>query len=171
MLAGSGPSRPSNQGSGERQGSGARPPRTAVRLRAQARENGTPYLDPPSFLYSLEVQRSRITEAAIPAERSQAAFLLNGNPGDGVWPSDTLSQIAIDRLKACDYPRPYRLLTYEQGGHMSIAFPYYPTTMRQFYLPTISIWEGLGGTAAGAARAAEDSWPKVVELLQQELGG
>ncbi|OPX76328.1 MAG: hypothetical protein A4E44_00752 [Methanosaeta sp. PtaB.Bin018] len=141
------------------------------RLFLEAQRNGTPYLDAPSFLYSLEMQRSRIDEATIPVENSKAAFLLIGNPGDGVWPSDMLSQISIDRLRAHDHPRQYQLLSYDQGGHMLIPYPYYPTTMRQFYLPTVDVWEGLGGTAEGAARAAEDSWPRVVEFLKRELEG
>jgi acetyl esterase/lipase len=139
------------------------------RLFLEAQRNGTPYLDAPSFIYSLEMQRDRIPEATIPVENSQAAFLLIGNPGDGVWPSDILSQIAIDRLRAQDHPRSYQLLSYDQGGHMLVPYPYYPTTMRQFYLPTVNIWEGLGGTAEGAAKAAEDSWPRVVEFLKREL--
>lgn len=52
---------------------------------------------------------------------------------------------------------------------MLITYPYYPTTMRQFYLPTVNVWEGLGGTAEGAARAAGDSWPRVIEFLRREL--
>ncbi len=139
------------------------------RLFLEAQRNGTPYLDAPSFLYSLEMQRSSIDEATIPVENSKAAFLLIGNPGDGVWPSDMLSQVAIDRLRAHDHQRPYQLLSYDQGGHMLIPYPYYPTTMRQFYLPTVNVWEGLGGTAEGAAKAASDSWPKVFSFLQRQL--
>ncbi len=135
----------------------------------EAQKNGTPYLDAPSFLYSLEMQRSRVGEATIHVEDSQAAFLLIGNPGDGVWPSDMLSQIVIDRLRSHNHSRTYQLLSYDQGGHMLITYPYYPTTMRQFYLPTVNVWEGLGGTAEGAARAAEDSWPRVIEFLKREL--
>ncbi len=52
---------------------------------------------------------------------------------------------------------------------MLIPYPYYPTTLRPFYLPTLKVWEGLGRTAFGAAKAAEDSWPKVVEFVQREL--
>ncbi len=135
----------------------------------QAQQTGTAYLNAPSFLHSLEVQRSRIPEATIHAERSQAAFLLIGNPGDGVWPSDVLSRITVDRLHTHAHPRPARVLSYEEGGHMLIPYPYYPTTLRQFYLPTLKVWKGLGGTAVGAAKAAEDSWPKVIEFLQREL--
>jgi len=104
-------------------------------------------------------------------ERSQAAFLLIGNPGDGVRPSQALSQVAIDQLKAHDHPRAYQLISYDDGGHMLIPYPFFTTTMRQFYLPTVNVWEGLGGTAEGAARAAEDSWPKVMDFLRDELGG
>ncbi len=139
------------------------------RLFHEAQKKGTPYLDAPSFEYSLEQQSSLVESATIPVERSQAAFLLIGNPGDGVWPSDRLSRIAIDRLEAHGHPRDYRLLSYEDGGHMLITYPFFPTTMRQFYLPTVKVWEGLGGTAEGAAKAAADSWPRVVEFLRSEL--
>jgi hypothetical protein len=115
------------------------------------------------------MQKSQIKEASIPVENSQAAFLLIGNKGDGVWPSDILSQIAIDRLRAYNHPKPYQLLSYENGGHMLITTPYYPTTLRQFYLPTVDVWEGLGGTPDAAAKAAEDSWPKVIDFLMGEL--
>lgn len=135
----------------------------------EAQQKGTPYLDAPSFLYSLGRQQERIEAATIQVERSKAAFLLIGNPGDGVWPSDLLSRTAVDRLRTHRHPRTYELLTYDDGGHMLIPYPYYPTTLRQFYLPTIRIWEGLGGTAVGAARAAGDSWPKVVGFLRREL--
>jgi hypothetical protein len=54
---------------------------------------------------------------------------------------------------------------------MLVPYPYYPTTMRKFYLPTLGIWEGLGGTAKAAAKAAGDSWPRVVAFLQRELHG
>ncbi len=136
----------------------------------EAQRNGAPYIDAPAFEYSLEQQKSLIAEATIPAERSQAAFLLIRNPGDGVWPSFKLSQVTMERLKAHAYDRDFELLSYEKGGHILIPFPFYPTTMRQFWLPTVKIWEGLGGTAEGAARAAGDSWPKVVDFLRRELG-
>lgn len=100
-------------------------------------------------------------------ERSQAAFLRTGNPGDGVWPSQRLSQTAIDRLETYHLPHAHELLSYEDGGHMLIAYPYSPISMRQFYLPTAQAWECLGGTA----EAAEGSWPPVVEFLRDELGG
>lgn len=115
------------------------------------------------------MQQSQIPEATIPVENSKAAFLLIGNPQDGVWPSDILSKYTIDRLREHNYPRSYELLSYNNGGHMLIPYPYYPTTVREFYLPTIKVWEGLGGTARDAAKAAEDSWPKVIEFLYREL--
>ena len=141
------------------------------RLFLEAQAKGTTYFTEPSFLYSIKMQESRIQEATIPVENSKAAFLLIGNPHDGVWPSQMLSKIAIDRLKAHNHPRSFEILSYDQGGHMLISYPYYPTTMRKFYLPTIKVWEGLGGTAEAAARAAADSWPKVIEFLHRELQG
>jgi len=139
------------------------------RIFLEAQKNGTPYLNAPLFTYSLEMQRSRIDNATIPVENSSAAFLLIGNPGDGVWPSDVLSQIAIDRLRAHNYTRTYQLLCYDQGGHILVPYPYYPTTVREFYLPNINATEGLGGTAEGAANAANDSWPKMIDFLKKEL--
>jgi len=139
------------------------------RLFQEAKEKGTPYFDAPTFAYSLKVQQDRVAEATIPVEKSRAAFLLIGNPGDGVWPSDVLSRISIERLKTHNHPRHYELLAYENGGHMLVPYPYYPTTLRQFYLPTVGVWEGLGGTPVGAALAAADSWPKVIDFLRREL--
>ena len=135
----------------------------------EAQKNGTVYFNAPSFLYSLKMQQSQIPEATIPVENSKAAFLLIGNPQDGVWPSDVLSKMTIDRLQENNYPHPYELLSYNNGGHMLIPYPYYPTTMRKFYLPTVKVWEGLGGTAKDAAKAAENSWPKVIDFLYREL--
>ncbi len=136
----------------------------------EAKRTGQPYFDAPSFDHSLQMQSDRVSEATIPAERSQAAFLLIGNPGDGVRPSRDLSQITVDRLQAHGHAGPFRFLAYEDGGHMLIPYPFYPTTMRQFYHPTVGVWEGLGSTAEGAARAAEDSWPQVLEFIHTELG-
>jgi len=132
------------------------------------RKQGT-FFNAPIFEYSLQKQESRIEEATIPAEKSKAAFLLIGNPDDGVWPSHRLSQLIIKRLKMKNYPRPFNLLSYSEGGHMLIPYPYYPTTLRKFYLPTVGVWEGLGGSAKGAARAAEDSWAKVIDFIRTEL--
>jgi len=140
------------------------------RLFIEAKAEGATYFTEPSFLHSLELQQTRIQAATIPVENSMAAFLLIGNPPDGVWHSQILSKIAIDRLKAHDHPRSFEILSYDQGGHMLIPYPYYPTTMRKFYLPTLEVWEGLGGTAEAAARAASDSWPKVIEFLNREVG-
>jgi len=132
------------------------------------KKQGT-FFNAPSFEYSLKKQESYIEEATIPAENSKAAFLLIGNPDDGVWPSHKLSRLIIDRLKMKKYSRPFNLLSYSDGGHMLITFPYYPTTLRKFYLPTVGVWEGLGGSAKGAARAAEDSWAKVIDFIRTEL--
>ncbi|NLI07016.1 MAG: acyl-CoA thioester hydrolase [Thermotogaceae bacterium] len=141
----------------------------SLRRFKEAQDNGTPYLGSSSFLYSLKMQSDSLEAATIQVEKSKAAFLLIGNPGDGVWPSDILSKVTIDRLQANNHSRYYELLSYDNGGHMLITYPYYPTTMRQFYLPTISVWEGLGGTAEDAARAARDSWEKVIDFLHREL--
>lgn len=54
---------------------------------------------------------------------------------------------------------------------MLISYPFHPITIRRFYLPTVNIWEGLGGTAEGAAKAAGDSSPKVLESLGSERCG
>lgn len=134
-----------------------------------AQKKGTEYSATPLFLNSLKMQENKISEAAIPVEKSRAAFLLIGSEEDGIWPSQMLSQISIDRLHANKYPRYFELLSYKEAGHMLTPFPYYPTTLRKYYLPAIKVWIGPGGTAKGAANAASDSWPKVVKFLHREL--
>lgn len=140
-------------------------PEEQKRLFLDAQKKGVPYLNRPSFEYSLKMQVSKIDGATIGVEKTKAAFLLIGNPDDGVWPSEKLSKMVINRLKSNNYKRPFKLLSYKNGGHMLIPYPYYPMTLRKFYLPTVKEWEGLGGTAYGAAKAAEDSWPKVTEFI------
>ncbi len=135
----------------------------------EAQQKGEPYYSREMYQFSLAEQKSAINGAVIQVEKSDAAFLLIGNPDDGVWPSYELSKITIDRLKAYNHKKRYELLSYRDGGHIFVVYPYYPTTIRKFYLPTIRVWEGLGGTAEGAAMAAKDSWEKVIEFLNREL--
>ncbi len=71
-----------------------------------------------------------------------------GGIGEGDAPAWTFRGEAFPYL---------RMMNSEEGGHMLIPYPFYPSTMRQFYLPTVRVWEGLGGTAEGAAEAAGDS--------------
>jgi len=63
----------------------------------------------------------------------------------------------MDRLARRRHPFPYEHLAYADAGHV-ITRPYVATAA----LPH-------GGTAAGAARANADSWPRGLAFLQANL--
>jgi hypothetical protein len=60
-------------------------------------------------------------------------------------------------------------LHYEAAGHQ-ISAPYSPTTVNWLQIPG-SFAEDLGGTPAGNAAAAMDSWSKILIFLRTHLGG
>jgi dienelactone hydrolase len=98
-------------------------------------------------------------EAAIPVERIAGPVLLISGEADRLWPSALLSQLALDRLRAHDHPHPDRHLRYAEAGHI-IEAPYFPTAQDL---------DRFGGTQAGTAAAAADSWPRVLALLADRL--
>lgn len=107
------------------------------------------YYDPASW-----------NDAAIPVEQIAGPVLLFSGDADRLWPSATLSQLALDRLVANGHPYLDAHHRYPDAGHL-IQSPYVPTggpELTQF-----------GGTAAGMAAANADSWPRVVALLQTWL--
>lgn len=98
--------------------------------------------------------------ATIPVERIDGPVLLISGGQDLLWPSDELSQAAMDRLVAHQHPYPHEHLTYPEAGHY-IQTPYLPITAA-----TVAY---LGGTAAASAAACADSWPRVLHILSDRL--
>jgi dienelactone hydrolase len=100
-----------------------------------------------------------ISRAAIPVERTRGPILLTSGTGDLVWPSTTMAEAVVERLRRNKYRFKFEHLRYPHAGH---AFFWEPN------MPTYSTYP-LGGTAEINAHAAADCWPKVLRFLAQSL--
>ena len=119
----------------------------------------------PMFLRSLE-DRAAVAAAAIPVERIRGPVLLISGEDDRLWPSPVLADFAAARLAA--HRRPVTHLRYRGAGHM-IGPIGLPATIDTIVHPLRGRALSLGGSPAGYAAAAADSWPRVIEFLQTTL--
>lgn len=113
-------------------------------------------------------ESSRVAEATIPVEQIDGPVLLISGKDDALWPSTGLSELAMRRLNAHDHTYPYEHLAYEDAGHF-ISVPYQPTSHFDAFEFMPGFTMKLGGTPAGNAHAAADSWPRILEFLDEGL--
>lgn len=99
-----------------------------------------------------------IDEAAIPVEETDGPILLISGGDDRLWPSERLSEIAVERLERADFEHDFEHPVYADAGHL-ISVPYAPLTG----------FEAGGGTPRGTARAAEGAWPAILSYLASGL--
>jgi acetyl esterase/lipase len=125
----------------------------------------TPLELTPMFLKSLE-NRSAVEAAGISVERISGPVLLISGEDDRLWPSPVLAEIAAARLGA--HKRPVTHLRYPGAGHM-IGPIGLPATANTILHPLRGRAMALGGTPAGNAAAAADSWPRVLQFLRIAL--
>lgn len=110
-----------------------------------------------------------IESAAIPVEDVGGPVLLVSGRDDRMWPASEMADAVIDRLDDHDYPHRYEHLTYDDAGH-GIGVPYRPTTdvtTSGQFMPGLPF--DLGGTPEATAAAEADSWPSVLETLDEGL--
>jgi len=119
----------------------------------------------PMFLKSLE-DRGAVEAAAIAVERIRGPVLLLSGEDDRLWPSPILAEIAAARLAA--HKRTVTHLRYPGAGHM-IGAVGLPATANTIIHPLRGVAMSLGGTPAGNATAAADSWPRVLQFLRTTL--
>jgi dienelactone hydrolase len=121
----------------------------------------------PLFLRALE-DRAAVDAAAIAVERIQGPVLLVSGEDDRLWPSPVRAERAVARLAA--HGRRAIHLRYPGAGHM-IGPVGLPATANTIVHPLRGRALALGGTPAGNAAAASDSWPRVVQFLRATLAG
>jgi dienelactone hydrolase len=119
----------------------------------------------PMFLRSLE-DRAAVEAAAIAVERIRGPVLLISGEDDRLWPSPVLAEIAAARLATHTHPVTH--LRYSGAGHM-IGPVGLPATANTILHPLRGRAMALGGTPAGNAAAAADSWPRVLQFLRTGL--
>jgi dienelactone hydrolase len=121
----------------------------------------------PLFLKSLEDRVAR-EGAEIPVERIRGPVLLISSEDDRLWPSPVLAEQAVTRLRAHGHPYPVTHLRYAGAGHM-VGPAGLPATVTSILHPLRGMALALGGTPAGNAAAAADSWPRVLAFLRGAL--
>ncbi len=111
-----------------------------------------------------------IEAATIPVERIAGPVLLLSGEADGLWPSTRLSDLALRRMESHGHAASHAHVSYPGAGHLFIGSPYgwpFPTTLP---LPPLGQVR-FGGSPEGNARAAADSWPRMLAILRQGLPG
>jgi pimeloyl-ACP methyl ester carboxylesterase len=109
--------------------------------------------------------------AAIPVERINGPVLLISGTDDRVWPSQALSNIAVNRLRRLKHPFVIEHLCYEGAGH-GIGPPHpfggigSPT---HFVHPLLGLDFDFGGSPDLNAKASGESWVRVVGLLKDRF--
>jgi pimeloyl-ACP methyl ester carboxylesterase len=122
----------------------------------------------PLFLKALEDRAAR-EGAEIAVERIRGPVLLLSSEDDRLWPSPVLAEQAMTRLRAHGHPYPATHLRYAAAGHM-VGPVGLPATITSIVHPLRGLSLALGGTPAGNAAAAADSWPRVLAFLRDALG-
>lgn len=122
----------------------------------------------PTYEVALDsASQAELDDAEIPVENIDGPVTIVSGGDDMLWPAVRLGQIAIDRLEANDHPHSVRHLVYEDAGH-AFSYPHQPTTGFSAFgemLPGSAM--AMGGTPEAYARAARESWPQVLETLEE----
>jgi dienelactone hydrolase len=104
----------------------------------------------------------------IPIENINGNILLISGQDDQLWPSSSMSERAMERLKSNEFKHNFKHLTYPDAGHM-IAAPFIPTTISEATHPINGIFMKLGGTPEGNAYARMDSWQQILKFLEESF--
>lgn len=107
--------------------------------------------------------RRQLSAAAIPVERSRAAFFLAGGGDDQAGDSGHSVAAVAERLRRLHYPRPFDARIYPEAGHLIVDTGWRPTTTHNNG-PSQD-----GGTPQADARAQADSWAGMIAFLEREL--
>ena len=116
-----------------------------------------PWIPNPFDIF--QAKPGQIEKAQIPVERTRGPILLISGDADQVWPATQLSQVAMERLGRPGRPYHDEFRHYPDAGH-GIQPPYLPATPGTYYY---------GGDPEGNAAANEDSWRRVLRMLDARL--
>jgi uncharacterized protein len=100
--------------------------------------------------------RQAVGRAVIPVERINGPILLVSGADDAIWPSSTMCEQVVERLKLHNFRFSFLHLRYDGAGHLLAG----PSRLA----PARSIEAGataLGGTESANAAARDEAWTKV----------
>jgi hypothetical protein len=107
-----------------------------------------------------------VAAAEIPVERINGPVLLISGTDDAVWPSTTLSEFAVRRLRAHDHPHKVEHLAYEGAGHViGPPIPGLTFTIAHTVHPIIGLDFAFGGEPQQNIGASHDSWARILSFL------
>src|SRR5262245_28416849 len=106
--------------------------------------------------------RSAVDRATIRVENIHGAVLLISGKDDRVWPAASMAERIVARLREHQHAFSYRHLSYDNAGH-SFGLPTQPPAN-----DAAGTFK-MGGTPAGNAAAATNSWKAMLEFFDTEL--
>jgi dienelactone hydrolase len=115
------------------------------------------------FLRMMEDQAA-VERVEIPVERINGPVIMLSGKDDAMWPSTRLAEIACRRLEERHFKHPFMHIAYEGAGHM-IGTPYTPSTIVASRHPLTGGLNAYGGTPPAYAAAREDSWRRILGML------
>ncbi len=101
--------------------------------------------------------------AIIPVERINGPVMVICGKSDSLWPSCPMSEQVAARLKSEHFGHPVQLLEYPDAGHAVFGRPKDPKS------PDFASLAEEGGSPEGNNSAREDSWNRMVALLDGVL--
>ena len=132
------------------------------------REQGAPIPLTPGFREMVRRGPATAKNAEIPVEKIQGAVLMISGADDAMWPSSEFAEIAMDRLRAHNFPRPFEHISYPGAGHL-IMPPYAPTTLVASKHPVDGGFYAFGGEPKAIYHAGVDAWRRKLDFLRQHL--
>lgn len=122
----------------------------------------------PMFLREMQ-EMSTLDSVRIPIERTNGPILFVAGDDDQLWPSATFSEMGMKWLHDSRHKYHDVFLHYPNAGHWMFE-SYVPVAAR-----VVSTQKGrppnFGGTVEGDGKAAEDSWPRIVDFFAKALQG
>jgi len=112
--------------------------------------------------------RSTIARAAIACEKIAGPVLLVSAGDDALWPSELLSELAMERMQTRGHRFPHVHLRNPGAGHL-FGIPNGPVTTRSLVQPLARVHIAFGGSAAADARACRDSWRATLAFLTEHV--
>ena len=130
---------------------------------------------PRRLRIQLDGDEAAVRAALIPVERINGPVLLISGTDDRVWPSSTMSDRVIARLRDRAFAFPYEHLRDEGAGHVVLMPPWAIAPSGNRWPPSQRerpAWAGqieIGGTPDGNQKARAHSWPRLLSFLASSL--
>jgi dienelactone hydrolase len=128
---------------------------------------GQPFAFTPVFEQMIS-DAAAVARASIAVEKIDGPVLLISGEDDALWPSKTLSDLALRRMEEGGHRFSHSHLCLARAGHL-IGLPHLPTTTRVMFQPVARMLLRFGGSAADDAAASVQAWRTTLAFLREHL--